>query len=78
MVLLCADDPWHTGHLRIGKDTVMGYVKVISLRRWNWLPWFKKTYYVPTCESVDVGGRLPMFSRYEDALKFLSIMEKIQ
>jgi len=58
--------------------TVMGYVKVISLRRWNWLPWFKRTYYVPTCESVDVGGRLPLFSRYEDALKFLSIMERVR
>ena len=56
----------------------MGYIKVISLRRWNWLPWLKKDHYIPMCDSIDVGQRMPMFDTYDEASNFLSIMEQVQ
>ena len=56
----------------------MGYIKVISLRRWNWLPWFKKNHYVPIVDSIDVGQSVPMFNSYEEALLFLVIVERVK
>ena len=56
-----------------------GYVKIISLRRWNWLPWFKRNYYVPMFKPAEAAGiRVPMFDSYDEALHFLSIMERVR
>lgn len=79
MVVLSASCPAvHPGCNRTSEGAMMGYIKVVSLRRWNWLPWFKKNHYVPVVDSIDVGQRVSMFDSYDEALLFLVIMEKVK
>jgi len=58
--------------MEVGRVKDGKVVKIIYLRRWNWLPWFMKKVYVPMPDHVRPGQILPLCNSFYEALKWLS------
>jgi hypothetical protein len=56
----------------------MGFTRVIYVRRWKWLPWFKRKRFVACAGFLDKGQIAPAFDDSMVAFHFSRFMDLVE